>query len=177
MAPVIAFRRPRHTPTVLQGPTLGELFDLYLTEIVPTQAPTTQYQKGRLFARWRIELGDMPLADVTPTWLRQWKAQLLQHHSPGTARRYMDNFSAVLTFAVNDLDWLPDNPMRKVRKPAEHPSRVRFLAQEELQRFCRRASARIPPRSIPSSSSRSRRAHGKGNCWGCGGLMWTSSRG
>ena len=39
----------------------------------------------------------------------------------------------MLSVAVRDYEWLPANPLGKVKKPPEPPSRVRFLTVEERQ--------------------------------------------
>jgi integrase len=51
--------------------------------------------------------------------------------SPATVVRYMAALSHCLTFGQKELGWLPDNPMRNVRKPKEPRGRVRVLTPEE----------------------------------------------
>lgn len=36
---------------------------------------------------------------------------------------------------MNEWEWLEDSPMRKVKKPTESRGRVRFLDDDERQRF------------------------------------------
>src|SRR5262249_46323526 len=51
-----------------------------------------------------------------------------------TVRQRLDNLSGVLTVAVEE-GWLEHNPLRRVTKPPQTPSRVRFLSAEERTRL------------------------------------------
>lgn len=115
--------------------TVSELLDVYEREYLPTKAATTRYQQSKLFLRLRRELGFMLLTDLTPTFLRQWRDLLAKRYAPGTVRRYLDGLSAPLTAAVKYYEWLPENPLRKVTKPPEPPSRTRFLSPDEVPRL------------------------------------------
>lgn len=114
---------------------LTDLLDLYTRVYLPTKAPTTQTQQRHLYQRIRQDLGTIPVADLTPKRLRQWRDTLTQKYRPGTVRCYLEGLSAVLTVAVNELELLDTHPMRKVAKPMQPPSRVRFLSQEEQRRL------------------------------------------
>lgn len=109
----------------------------YAQECFPAKALSTQKQYRFVFEALRRELGPMALGQLTPDVLRTWRERLSTCYAPGTVRRWMDTFSAVLTFAVRDLEWLGANPLHKVRKPPEVPGRTRFLSREELERLLR----------------------------------------
>jgi integrase len=111
--------------------TLSDLLTAYEQEYLPTKSPITDYQSRTYFVRLRRELGTMLLTDLTPAFLRQWRDTLAQRHAPGTVRRYLHLLSGPLSVAVRDYEWLPSHPLRKVRKPPEPASRVRFLSDEE----------------------------------------------
>src|SRR5437016_2911507 len=114
-----------------------DLLTHYTTEVLPTLAPTTHYQRTRFLAMMDRQYGHLPLAAITPAWLRSWRDQLGRRLKPDSVRQYMDTFSAVLTVGVNELAWLPEHPMRgrRVRKPAASRGRVRFLSPEEQARL------------------------------------------
>ncbi len=114
-------------------PTVAEVFALYQAEYLPAKAPTPRYQQGRMLLAMAPDFGALPLDALTPAWLRGWRETLQRRYSPGTVRYYMATLSTVLTMAVRDYEWLPDNPLHKVKKPPEPPSRVRFLTIEERQ--------------------------------------------
>ncbi len=111
--------------------TVSDLLTAYEQEYLPTKSPITDYQSRRYFVRLRRELGAMLLTDLTPAFLRQWRDTLASRHSPGTVRRYLHLLSGPLSVAVRDYEWLASHPLRKVRKPPEPSSRVRFLSDEE----------------------------------------------
>jgi integrase len=111
--------------------TLVEVFAAYQAESLLDAASHTRYQY-LLFARRLVrEVGNLPLVAVTPDVVRAWKARLSLRCGPGTIQRYMKMLSAVLRFAVEDLEWLGEHPMARVRKPSAPPGRVRCLSQEE----------------------------------------------
>lgn len=51
--------------------------------------------------------------------------------TPATVVRYMAALSHCLSYAQKDLEWIPDNPMRNIRKPTEPRGRVRVLTEDE----------------------------------------------
>ncbi len=103
-----------------------------------------------LLQRWRTELGNMFLSELLPSHLADVRDKLLNEdtpqkkkRSPGTTNRYLAAFSKAISFAVNELGWLQDNPMRRISKPKESQGRDRFLSQEEIDRLlttCRASS-------------------------------------
>jgi integrase len=106
-----------------------------MQEYLTIKTTHTQQTQGRCLRWLRKELGALPLASLTPPFLRAWKAQLLGRVSPGTVRFYMYTLSAALTAAVDDYEWLARHPMRQVKLPPESPGRDRPLTQEELPRL------------------------------------------
>jgi integrase len=117
-------------------PTLAALLDLYERDSLPAKALKTQYQERLVFRQLRTEYGTLPLAAITPEWLRSWRDRFRQRRlTSGTIRQYMTYLSTVLTVAVNEYEWLPAHPMRKVRLPSSSPIRVRFLSPEERERL------------------------------------------
>ena len=120
---------------MLSSLTVTDLLARYDTEILPQKALTTQYQQRHVHAWLVRELGDLRLCDLTPMLLRTWRTSLERRLAPGTVRRYLDSLSGPLTAAVQEWGWLPENPLRKVRKPPSGPGRVRFLSADERQRL------------------------------------------
>lgn len=116
-------------------PTVDDLLRLYSAAYLPAHAPTTQCQQRGLFRRIARDLGDVPLDCLTPARLRAWRDALRHTLKSGTVRQYLDSFSAVLTVAVDELEWLPANPLSRVRRPKASPARVRVLSAEERTRL------------------------------------------
>lgn len=115
--------------------TVDHLLQVYTAQYLTNNAPRTQYQQQRLFRRFSQDLGTIPLDSLTPAVLRHYRDRLRQTLKPGTVRQYLDTLSAVLTVAVEDLEWLAVHPLRKVRKPPASPGRVRVLSDEERLRL------------------------------------------
>ncbi len=127
-------------PQVLAVPpaqphTVRALFAAYTKEVLPSRKPTTRYQHERLMLWMLKEWGDMLVTELTPAFLRQWRDALLTRgYGPGTVCRYLGALSGILTFAVNEVEWLDKHPLRsgRVRKPPQPKGRTRFLTEEEL---------------------------------------------
>jgi len=111
--------------------TINDLLTIYARDFLPMKAPTTQTQQRHLYHRLRADLGDIPVAALTPLRLRQWRDSLRKNYQPGTVRCYLNALGAILTVAVQELEWIDAHPLRKVRRPNNPPGRVRFLSKEE----------------------------------------------
>lgn len=84
---------------------------------------------------WQSELGDFLLTEMTAPRLSEMKQKLGKGRSPATVNRYLAALSHVFTMAVNEWEWMDDNPMRKVKRPTEPRGRVRYLSEEEKARL------------------------------------------
>jgi integrase len=125
--------------------TLADLFTHYLADASADHEPSTQYQYRRFFATVLTDLGPLPLTDVSQDVLRAWKLRLMLTHKPTTVRRYMVRLGCALRFAV-ECGWLPDDPLRHIRKPSQGRGRVRYLSVEERQQLlaaCQRSRNRL----------------------------------
>jgi integrase len=111
--------------------TFADLLDLYLDEYLPQKAPGTQRQYHQVLRCARAQFGAMTLEDITPTRLRAWRDEIKRRLAPATVRTWLDIVSAPLTVAVDDLEWLSRNPMKKVPRPAAPEERVRYLSDSE----------------------------------------------
>lgn len=129
--------------------TFNALLDFYFSEYLPAKAPRTQAQQRGFLTRLRPTMGPLPVIALTRAYLRAWRDRLSQRLKPGTVHQYMDVLSAVLTVAVEDLEWIPSHPMRKVRKPPASPKRVRFLTPDEQQRLLAACRASQNPGLYP----------------------------
>ena len=109
--------------------TLAEAIDRYKDSVLP--AKRDHKKQSAQLDWWRNELGAYTLADVTPSLLGEARDTLSKGRSPATVVRYIAALSHVFTIAVNEWEWLENNPMRKVRKPKEPRGRVRILSDDE----------------------------------------------
>jgi integrase len=102
---------------------------------MPQKRPSTSYTQTLHLIWWKAQLGDSRLADLTPACLVEYRDRLAQGHAPATVNRYLQTLSAVLTVAEQELRWMDENPLRKVRKQKEPRGRVRFLSDDERTRL------------------------------------------
>ncbi len=130
-----AIREGRHFKTTqAKKKTLAQLIDKYIKDVLPTKPKSTHKQTTQL-EWWKDEIGVYTLAETTPAILGEARDQLHIGRKPATVVRYMAALSHAFTIAVNEWEWLEDNPMRKVRKPTEPQGRVRFLSEKERKQL------------------------------------------
>lgn len=117
--------------------TFKDMIDRYIRDVIPTR-PKDQNKQEALVTWWKGELGAYTLADVTAAKITECRDKLLREdtyrntkRSPATVVRYLAALSHVYSVAVNEWEWLENNPVRRVRKPTEPRGRVRFLDEQE----------------------------------------------
>jgi integrase len=126
----------RHFPTKEERRhTLADLIDRYVRDVLPHKRPSTAYTQAQQLHWWKAHLGHYPLADITSARIVKYRDKLTHGHSNATVVRYLAALSHVCTVAVQDWEWLVNNPVRKVRKPKEPRGRMRFLSDDERQRL------------------------------------------
>ena len=119
-----------------QRRTLDGLLDEYEKRRLPSKSAKTVVSQTQQFKWWRAELGSLTLANITPARINDCMNKLTDGgSSPSTVNRYLAALSHAFTYAVKDLGWINDSPMRKVTKPKEPRGRVRFLSQDERARL------------------------------------------
>ncbi|MBS0628472.1 MAG: site-specific integrase, partial [Verrucomicrobia bacterium] len=114
-----------------QKHTVKELIERYEKEILPSKSKAKQDQQVRW---WKEKIGYLLLSDVTPAIIVQYRDELSsgmthrkQKRSPGTVLRYIMALSHVFSVAVQEWQWMDDNPVRKISKPSPARGRIRFL--------------------------------------------------
>lgn len=131
--------------------TLAELIDRYLDRI-EKKNPKRHHDLKPMLTWWKEELGYALLADLTKSKIVEKVEKLSKRKktrspdpektqkvettiSPARVNRYMAALSHCMTVAVNEWEWLENNPMRKIAKNKEPRGRTRFLSDEERQAF------------------------------------------
>lgn len=135
--------------------TLAELIDRYCEFVVATGSKG--HKKSRsLLARWRDELGDYMISDVTPARIAEVRDRLRleptsrsKRRSPATVNRYLGALSHAFTIATREWEWAEDNPVRKVSRLREPRGRVRFLDDDERERLLAACRASWDDRLYP----------------------------
>jgi integrase len=117
-------------------PTVSDLLTAYSRDFFPTKSAKTQYQQGRLYLRIVQDIGAVALQDLTPARLREWRELLhARGLAPGTVRQYLETLGGPLRAAVQEYDWLEENPMGKIRRPPSPAPQVRSLSDDERRRL------------------------------------------
>ena len=137
-----SMRQGRHFKTAeAKKHTVGELLDRYLREI------EKKNQKRFIDVRplllwWKGEMGVYLLSDVSRALIIEQRDKLLsmkgrhvERLSNSTVNRYMTALGNVFTVAMNEWEWVHENPMKKISKLPEPRGRVRFLDDEERERL------------------------------------------
>ena len=113
-------------------PTVADLLQRYAAEALGHTPPASL----RAFA---TQYGTLPLTALTPALVQGWREALHQAGlSPGTVRTYLSLLGRMLTFAVEDLAWVPASALAPVRQPPEPLARGRLVSEDA--RTCRRAA-------------------------------------
>jgi len=125
-----------------QRRTVNEVIDRYEREMLPHLNPKDRGTRPSHLNWWRKKLGHLFLADVTPSLIRDAREGLREGKGPSgrpidpaTCNRYTGTLSSVFGFAQRDLEWIEENPVRKVRRLRESQGRVRYLEDDERDRL------------------------------------------
>jgi len=149
-----AIREGRHFKTSqAKTKTLNDAIERYEKEIFPRKPKSVKKQKGQL-DWWAKQLGSFTLADVTPSIISEYRTKLLQGdngkpRSGATANRYMAILSHLMTIAVKEWEWLPENPCSKISKLPESRGIVRFLSDDERSRLLKSCTDSESPHLYP----------------------------
>ncbi len=132
--------------------TLAELIDRYLVEYLPTARLRSEPQRRRELALWRERLGRLLLSDVTAARIVEVRAGLVTERGPrgkalgpASANRMAGSLRHCLNVAVNQFEWIDNNPMCKVPALKEPKGRARFLDRAERDRLLAECRAHGEP--------------------------------
>jgi len=119
-----------------QKRTLNELLAVYDKRRLPALSKSTQRNQRQQSAWWSEQIGEMTLSKITPPTINDCIDKLKDSgRANATVNRYLALLSSAFTYAVKDLGWIEDSPMRKITKPKEPRGRVRFLSDDERARL------------------------------------------
>ena len=165
-----AIREGRHFKTAeSKKHTFADMVDRYIKAQLPNYNEKEQAERKSKLLWWKDKLGVYLLSDITPPLIVECRDLLGETRSPATVVRYMAALSHAFTIAVNEWQWLHENPAKKVKKPTEPDGRVRFLDDDERQRLlvaCKESSSPLLyPCVILALSSGMRQAELMGLKW------------
>lgn len=121
--------------------TLGELLARYRDEV-------SVGKRGERWERMRIDrivtgrkdcppdpLAGVALGDLDASHFAAWRDRRLRHVTPASVRREWNLISAAINVAVNEWRWLPENPMKTVKRPPPAEARDRRISEDEIERL------------------------------------------
>ncbi|HEY8034702.1 MAG TPA: site-specific integrase [Methylobacter sp.] len=121
--------------------TLGDAIDRYINEVLP-EKPALQADQTTQLNWFKAELGNTPLANITTPLIVQCRDKLNTEmgqrgkvRSPATVTRFLAALSSMFSHCISEWEWTQDNPVKRVKKPKVSNDRVRFLDNDERQRF------------------------------------------
>jgi integrase len=120
--------------------TVKDLINQYRKKQLPKRGKDKETVEPHL-KWWEGEIGHLLLADVTSVTMAECRDKLLDKEVKGrkvknaTVVRYLASISVCFTYAIEDLGWLSNNPVRAIKKPRPERGRVRFLSQDERKRL------------------------------------------
>ena len=128
--------------------TLAQAVDWYIDEYLPTKARNKdQANPKRHLKWWKKQLGKTRLVDLKPDLITSTRNKLLrgktrtgEKRTTSTVNRYTVSLSHLCSVAT-DMEWLRENPCKKVKKLAEPKGRTRFLSdgeREALLKACKK---------------------------------------
>jgi len=122
----------RHS--TIPNKTFGELLIKYRNEVTPTKRGA-RWEEIRINMYLKDPIANVNLRDLDSTHFVAWRDRRLNEVGKGSVLREWNILSNALKRARDEWNWLIDNPIRTVKKPATPEARERVHTQEELERI------------------------------------------
>jgi len=120
--------------------TLGEAFDRYAKEVSPDKRGG-RWEVIRLDAlpstAESLLRANIPLQSCSPALLAQWRDARLREVQSGTVLRELSLLSAVFQRCVREWQWMRENPVKAISKPASPAHRDKVLSRSEIRLLLR----------------------------------------
>jgi len=121
--------------------TFGELVDRYIQDGAIEHHRSADDTKRHL-TYWKKRFVSYGLIHITPELLGNERLILAEtptqkgiKRTSSTINRYMASLSALLTYGVQRLNWIHENPALRLIKLKENPGRDRVLTEDEITRL------------------------------------------
>ena len=130
----------RYFPTnELRKRTVNDLIEQYINDVLSKKPKTAKDSIPKL-KWWSEQIGFYTLADLTTSLISKTRQKLIEtpkddggQRSNTTINKYTIALNTALNTAVNEWQWLENNPMQKVKKLKEPRGRIRYLSEEEKE--------------------------------------------
>lgn len=113
--------------------TLTETIDRYSKTIL--QQKKSAANQARQLNWWSDQIGVYALSEIKRDTIAQCRDKLLETKSAGTVTGYLAALSHLFTVAVNDWEWIDNNPVSRVSKPKLPKGRDRTLSDSEREKL------------------------------------------
>ncbi|MBF0402016.1 MAG: tyrosine-type recombinase/integrase [Magnetococcales bacterium] len=116
--------------------TVQSLLQRYLAEVSSKKSPVTSERENRIAHYLAVRIGNIPLSELTPLALTQFRDSRVQEASAAAVARDLALLSQVIDTAM--ADWgveLPSNPLNAVAAPVDVQGRGRQLGAGERLRL------------------------------------------
>lgn len=129
--------------------TLADALRRYAEEVSPTKrGEMKEIIRLKAFERQALPLRKK-VGEVTTADLAAWRDSRLAVNARGSVLRDMTLLGHVFEVARREWQWIPANPMKDVRRPAEPDHRERIIASREIRGMLRALGhSRGPVRSV-----------------------------
>lgn len=122
--------------------TIADLLEYFRKEIAPTRYSYSE-KYNTMYLWWIKRIGSINVCNLTSSDISTCKQFLINEdviisknkiirRSANTVNKYLMALSAVLTYAVNELELIESNPMSKVKTLPKPNGRDRTLSEEEI---------------------------------------------
>jgi integrase len=118
--------------------TLSELIEEYI-RLHLSKVPSRLKDQISHLNWWKENYGNKALIEITPSLLVEAKEKLLsgitfrkKKRSNSTVNRYFSSLGRAFALALQEWQWINENPFRRVSKLKETGGRSRFLSRDEL---------------------------------------------
>jgi len=102
----------------------------YLNEIVPTKKGA-RWERVRLNKFLTYPIANKRLSSVKPSDFGDWRDERLREVAPASVRRELALWSGLFSVCVTEWQWIPESPLKKVRKPQNSKPRDRVISPKE----------------------------------------------
>jgi integrase len=133
----------------LPGKTVRDIFQRRIEQLEGDNRDAARWEGIRLKKLSRDPLADVALTALDQTHVAEWRDRTLQTLKPGSVRREWSLLSPLFELAVKEWKWLPENPMRGVKRPKKPSDRNRRVSDAEIKEI--RTACGYEPRRKPQT--------------------------
>lgn len=114
--------------------TLGDALRRFRKTVTPTRKGE-KWETNRLRALEALPLAQKRLSRLTPAHIAEYRDQRLESVTGATVRRELNLIQSVLEYARREWGWIPENPVKDVKKPPTSRPRDRRISEDEIERL------------------------------------------